>query len=311
MSKPKKVKTQDYSALARQDAATAMKNWQTNVQTARPNQVGPQGTRNWAKDAQGNWTETVAMTPDRQNLYDTTNQKAQQQLEGYDTSQVDLSKAPGMPTVGGYNQQAIDTVRALQAPDLERRANADRARRTAMGLGEATGQAWNSGEQNLNDAASRADMQAILAGINQGNTEFGQGMQLHTTGTGDILNQQTANNQKVGGMMGQSNNFTMPTFKDAPTPGMPGAVNPNTVEGAMKMDQIKAQNAAAQSKWKDQLLGTAGTIAGSFFGPAGAMIGGKLASGIGGMMGGGGGGGGGDSLWMPTGGGGGYTAPEW
>jgi len=290
MSKPKKVKTQNYSALARQDAATAMQNWNTNVQAARSDQTGPEGKRDWEKDANGNWSEAITMAPERQAIWDTLQRKTGEQLGGLDTSQVDFGGAPAMPTVGGYNQQAMDTVRALQAPDLERRANADRARRTAMGLGEGSGTAWNSGEQNLNDAASRADMQAILAGINQGNTEFGQGMQAHTQGVSDITGQRTLNANLAGGMMGLGNGFRLPTFKDAPTPGMPDSVNPNTVQSAQLMDKIKAQNAQAQSAWKDKLLGTAGSIAGSFFGPTGAMIGGKLASGIGGMMGGGGGG---------------------
>ena len=191
MKSAKTPKAPDYTSLANQQAGLAKQNWQENLAAARPNQVGPEGTNTWEKDANGNWLNTVAMNEDRQNLYDTTNQKAQEQMADFDTGQVDLSGAPAMPTGGGYNQQVIDTVRALQQPGLERDANAARARATAMGIplqGSSAGTALeNQIGQNLNDA----DLKSILAGINQGNTEFGQGMQLHTTGTGDILNQQT------------------------------------------------------------------------------------------------------------------------
>jgi len=290
MSKPKKTKAPDYTALANQQAGIAKQNWKDQTVAMRPDQVGPEGKRDWTQDAQGNWSEAITMAPERQAIWDTLQKKTGEQLGGLDTSQADFSGAPAMPTVGGYNQQAIDTVRALQAPDLERRANADRARRTAMGLGEATGTAWNTGEQNLNDAASRADMQAILTGINQGNTEFGQGMDLHKTGVSDITGQRTLNANLAGGMMGLGNNFRLPTFANAPTPGMPGQATPDIMDAANQQYHVKLAQNNAQSAWKDKLLGTAGSIAGSFFGPTGAMLGGKLASGIGGMMGGGGGG---------------------
>jgi hypothetical protein len=288
MSKPKKTKAPDYTALANQQAALAKQNWKDQTVAMRPDQTGPEGSRTWEQDPQGNWSEAISMAPERQAIWDTLQRKTGEQLGGLDTSQVDFSGAPDMPTVGGYNEQAMNTVRALQAPDLERRANADRARRTAMGLGEASGTAWNTGEQNLNDAASRADMQAILAGINQGNIQFGQGMDLHKQGISNITGERTLNANLAGGMMGLGNNFRLPTFANAPTPGMPGAATPDLMGSAEQQYQAKLAQNNASSAWKDKLLGTAGSIAGSFFGPAGAMIGGKLASGLGGMMGGGG-----------------------
>jgi len=115
---------------------------------------------------------------------------------------------------------------------------------------------------------------------------FGQGMDLHRTGVSDILNQNTANLQKMGGMMGQSNSFRMPTFGPAPTPGMPGAATPD-LSGAADASYKAAldkYNAKAGSGLAGQLLPIAGSVAGSFFGPMGSAIGGQLGKGIGGMM---------------------------
>lgn len=304
MSKPKKVKAPNYTALANQQAALAKQNWKDQTVAMRPDQFGPEGTRDWTQDEKGNWTESISMAPERQAIWDTLQQKTGEQLAGLDTSQVDFGGAPAMPEVGGYNEQAMNTVRALQAPDLARRRAAKEAQLAAMGVGTGTGAAWNAEQQNINDVESRADMQAILAGINQGNIQFGQGMDRHKTGVSDIVGQRTLNANLVGGMLGQGNNFRLPQFSNAPTPGMPGSATPDIMGAAQQQYQAKLANANAQSAWKDKLLGTAGSIAGSFFGPAGSAIGGQ----IGGMMGSGGGGGYNDSLWMPSTG---YTAPNW
>jgi len=268
MKSAKTPKAPDYTSLANQQAATAKQNWQENLAAARPNQVGPEGTNTWAKDANGNWLNTVAMTPERQQLYDTTNQKAQEQMSGFDTSQVDLSGAPAMPTVGGHNQQVIDTMRALQRPELDRTANAARARAIAKGIPMEGSSAGTNIENQIGQNMNDADLKAILAGVNQGNTEFGQGMALHTTGTGDILNQNTANLQKVGGMMGQSNSFRMPTFGAAPTPGMPGGATPDLMNAGKAsydaaVNKANAQNAS--DPW-NQIVGIGTQLAGAYLG---------------------------------------------
>ena len=240
-------KAPDYAALANQQAAQAKQDWQDSVVASRPNQVGPMGSRTWTTDASGRPAETVSMTPDRQGIYDTLNKNAGAFVGGMNTGQVNLSGAPGMPTVGGYNQQAIDTIRALQAPQLEQQRAAKEAQLAAMGLGTGSGSAWNTEQQNIGDRENRAGMEAILAGINQGNTEFGQGMALHTTGTGDILNQNAANLQKMQGLTGAANQFQMPQFSNAPTPGMPGTVTPNLLGAASQQYQAGVNRANSQT----------------------------------------------------------------
>jgi len=271
MKKAKTPKAPDYASLANQQAATAKQNWQENVAMARPDQTGPEGSLDWSKDpTSGEWSQSVSLAPERQEIWDTLQGKTQEQLAGYDTNQVDLSGAPAMPEVGGYDQRSIDTIRALQAPDIQRREAADRQRRSAMGLSGGE-RITETSERNLADASSRADMQAILAGIQQGNTAFGQGMQRHQTGTGDIINQQTANNQKLGGLMGQGNNFRLPQFAGVATPGMTNAVNPDLMGAAgQSYDAAVAEaNAKNASDPWNQIVGIGTQLAGAYLGAPG------------------------------------------
>ena len=268
MKKAKTPKAPDYTALANQQAAIAKQNWKDQTVAMRPDQTGPEGTRVWEQDPQGNWSETITMTPERQQIWDTLQGKTQEQLAGYNTGQISLAGAPAMPTVGGYNEQAINTIRALQAPDLARRRAAKEAQLAAMGIGTGTGQAWNTEQQNIGDAESRADLEAILAGINQGNTEFGQAMDLHQTGTQDILAQEQANQAKMAGMMGQSNTFRLPEFANAPTPGMPGEATPDLLNAANASYQAAVDRAnakAAGNPW-NQIIGIGSSLAGSYLG---------------------------------------------
>jgi len=268
MKSAKTPKAPNYAALANQQAGLAKENWTTNLRAARPNQYGPEGTNTWSQNPAGDWTNTMALSQPRQELYDLTNQKAQEQLEGFDTRQVDLSGARQAPEVGQYNQQATDLYNQLAAPELRERMNADRARRTAMGLGEGSGQAWDSGERNLNDALSRSGMMGAQAGIQQGNVMFGQGRELNRDSVQDIFNTNTANLQKVGGMMGQSNSFRMPTFGPAPTPGMPGGATPDLMNaGKASYDAAvaKANAQNASDPW-NQIVGIGTQLAGAYLG---------------------------------------------
>lgn len=101
---------------------------------------------------------------------------------------VDYSKLGDMPQIGGYNQQVIDSLRGLQNPGLQRAEEANRARMAAMGMGTGTGRANQTQEEIMGQTRNDADLKAILAGIQQGNTEFGQGMQQYQQGQGQLEN---------------------------------------------------------------------------------------------------------------------------
>lgn len=273
MKKAKTPEAPNYTAIANQQAALAKENWRDELQASRANQVGPEGTLNWTKDANGNWTQTVSMAPERQETWDTLQGKIQDQLRGYNTNQVDISGAPAMPTIGGYNQQVIDTMRALQAPTLERARAAKEAKLAAMGIGTGSGSAWNTEQGNLYDAENRADLEAILAGYGQGNTEFEQGMGLHQQGVSDILSQEQANQAKMSGLMGLGDSFRLPTFENYATPSMSGAATPdllNASQAGYKAAVDKANAASASNPW-NQLVGI-GTTLGAAYLTGGASL---------------------------------------
>ena len=284
----KQVPLPDINATSAADFAARQKSSDSALMANRSDQKNPYGSIDWSRDpVSGEWTQTEAYNPGQQALYDTelTNKGTMGKLAGGLLGEMDLynRNAPVMPTVGGYNQQATDTIRALQAPDLERRANADRARRTAMGIGEASGTAWNTGEQNLNDAASRADLMAIQGGLAQGNVEFGQGITARNTYTGE----QNKMLQNAGGMM---TGAAPEDLKFGSYAQQAPVTAPNTTENAMAMWKMKqdAANAKAAAS-KGGMMGGLGTLAGGaigafYGGPAGAQAGASIGGAAGGLF---------------------------
>ena len=281
----KRIPLPDINATSAADFAARQKSSDSALMANRADQKNPYGSIDWSRDpVSGEWTQTEAYNPGQQALYDTelTNKGTMGKMAGGLLGEMDLynRNAPAMPTVGGYNEQAMNTIRALQAPDLERRANADRARRTAMGLGEASGTAWNTGEQNLNDAASRADLMAIQGGLAQGNTEFGQGITARNTYTGE-QNQMLKN---VGGMMTDA---APEDLKFGSYAQQAPVTAPNTTENAMAMwkmqqDAANAKAAASKGGMMSGLGSVAGGIGAGFYSgwnpaamQAGASIGGS------------------------------------
>lgn len=220
--KSKTPPTPDYSAIAGQQQKLGQQAWGANLQANRVSQNNPMGSTSWEQDpTTGKWTQNTSFNAPQQKIFE--QQQANQQqiadlssglIGNVGSNKIDFSGAPKMPEVGGYNQQVIDTINKLNAPGLQQARAAKEAQLAAMGLGTASGQAWNNEQRNLSDAEDRARMQATLAGIQQGNTAFGQGMQLHQQGIEDITGQEKANMQKMAGLMGVGQQMGIPQFND-------------------------------------------------------------------------------------------------
>lgn len=273
----KKTKTPEapnYSALASQQAEMANKNWQTQLQANRPNQSNQFGTSTWEQDpTTGQWSQSTQLNQPQQDIFN--QQQANQQqianmgggmLGGFDTSQIDLSKAPGMGTVGGFNQQATDLYNQLAAPQLQRQRAAKEAQMAAMGMSLGSGQAYNTQQELLNDSANRSAMMAAQAGIQQGNTMFGQQNQLHQQGVQDILSQRQANLGQLSGLMGLGQQMGVPQFENftgagqLTTPDLMGAAQ--NQYGA-NLDKTNAANADKANTMKT--VGTVASIAAAAF----------------------------------------------
>ena len=276
-----KMPTYDAAAATGAQSAANQEAWQKNLQASRSNQSNPMGSMTWEQDpVTGQWTQNIKFNDQQQSNFN--QQQANQgqlagmmgsALGGYDTSQVDLSGAPAMPTVGGYNEQAIATMRALQAPQLAQQRAAQDAKLAAMGLNTGSGQAWMNAQRAIGTNENNADMQAILAGIQQGNTEFGQGMQAHNAGVQDILNQKQANLGQLSGLMGLTQSLTSPQFSNYTTPQL-GTVN--AMDAYNKQYDSQLAQANAKNASKSGLLGGLAGIAGSFLGPIGTAVGNSI-----------------------------------
>jgi hypothetical protein len=281
---PKVAKLPDLNALSDKSYAMNQAGLAAQTQTNRPNQTNPFSSLTWDKDpTTGEWTQSQSFSPEQQKLYD--QQLGTQGILGQKANSlagnIDMTYggAPGMPTVGGYNQQVIDTINALQQPGLDRARSHKEAQLAAMGVGTGTGQAWNTEQGNLGDTENRARMNAILAGINQGNTQFTQGLQARQQGVQEENNRMDA----IKGMMGLS----------APTTGQFASFNPqqgfvqapdyvsNAIAKTQNQQAINNAKAASSGGLLGGMGGTLGSMAGfALGGPVGGALGGALGGGI-------------------------------
>ena len=286
----KQVPLPDINATSAADFAARQKSSDSALTANRADQKNPYGSIDWSRDpVSGEWTQTETYNPEQQGLLDqrvstqgVLGNKGQQVAEGLDAG---YANAPGMPTAGGANEQALAAIRALQAPDLERRANADRARRTAMGLGEGSGTAWNTGEQNMNDAASRADLQAITNSFGVGRGMFADDITARNTYTGE----QDRALKNVGGMM---TGAAPEDLKFGSYAQQAPVTAPNTTENAMAMWKMRqdAANAKAAAS-KGGMMGGIGTVGGglaagyfSGWNPAAMQAGASIGGAAGGLL---------------------------
>lgn len=248
----------DYSGIAEQQSQQNQAAWNQQNQANRPTQVNNQGTSSWTQDENGNWTQNQFYNPQQAGIYDAQQNNQQgianaagNMLNNFDTSQISLNK--DMPQVGQYNQQATDLFNQLAQPQLDRQRAAKEAQMAAMGLGLGSGRAYDTQQELLNDSENRSGMMGAQAGIQQGNTMFGQGMQLNSQGNQNILNERTANLGQLSGLMGLQQNLSgapnMGGFNAAGAfqgADLMGAANSQYQTGLDATNAQNADNAAKQ-----------------------------------------------------------------
>lgn len=119
----------------------------------RPNQSSDFGNISWVEGDNGIWSQTASLDPATKAMLGTLRGKQGEMIGGLETGfDVDNS--------------VMGAMRGLQAPELQERRDAENARLAAMGLSTGSGSAWETAQRGINDAESRADLQAILAGNN-------------------------------------------------------------------------------------------------------------------------------------------------
>lgn len=266
----KKTKTPEapnYAGLATQQQAANEQAWNKTLQANRPNQTNQFGSLTWEQDpTTGQWTQSTQLNQPQQDIFN--QQQANQQqianmggglLGGFDASQVDLSGAPAMGTVGGFNQQATDIYNQLAQPQLDRQRAAKEAQMAAMGLGMGSGRAYDTQQQLLNESENRSGLMAAQAGIQQGNTMFGQQNQLHQLGVNDILSQKQANLGQLSGLFGLGQAQGVPTFQNFGQAGQLTA--PNISGAAQNQYEADLTKTNAANADKSNTMNTIGTVA--------------------------------------------------
>jgi len=189
-----------------------------------------------------------------------------------------------MGQVGGFNEQAADIYRQRGKASQDEYANSRLANLAARGISDINSGAGTNMMRQLGTKANDFELGALGAGIQQGNTMFGQQNDLHKMGVNDILSQKQANLGQLSGMFGLGQQMGVPQYNSFnqgttyQTPDLMGA--------ASKGYEAQVAQANAKNAGKSNLLGGLMGIAGTALG---GPIGGAIGTGIGGLFGGSGG----------------------
>jgi hypothetical protein len=218
---------------------------------------------------------TQQFSPEQQAIFDEAN-KAKLSLSQLATrgagvagdvvgKNLDLSGLPAAPTSGGVNQRVIDAMMGRANEDYLKKQDELRSTLIAQGLpigSKGYGDQMHLLQRGQNDAAQ----QAVLAGYQQGTTEFGLDTQARRNALGEYLQQrQTPLNEITALMSGSQvqNPFAIPQYAQnaqvAPAP-LFGATQQLGNYNADLYNAQAAQKGAMQSGLFG--LGGAGLMAG-------------------------------------------------
>jgi len=191
----------DFGGLAAQQQAANDDATRRTTWSQRPDQTNAMGSITWNQTPDGRWINNTSLSGAAQGLWDQS-MGGQGNLAGQIGQGLDYSSLGAMPQVGQYNQEVINSWNALQNPGLQKSEDAARARAAAMGLTMGSN-AWNDQERSLGNTRIDAGNKAILAGYQQGNTEYDQALRARQQGAGEIQNKYSAalsGNTNLGGM---------------------------------------------------------------------------------------------------------------
>lgn len=169
-------------------------------------------------------TLTQTFSPEQQALFDESN-KAKLSLSQLATrgagaagevlgKNVDLSGMPAAPTSGGVNQRVIDSMMGRVNEDYGKATDEKNSSLIAAGIRPGS-TAYDNSMQLLQRGKNDASQQAVLAGYQQGNTEFGQDTQARRNAIAEYMAQrQTPLNEVTALMSGSqvSNPFSVPAY---------------------------------------------------------------------------------------------------
>ena len=115
----------------------------------------------------------------------------------------------GVAGPGAYSEAATAAIRGRQAKQLENQRAQTATQLTQQGVVPGS-EAWKNAMDDVNRQQNDADMAAITAGLNQGNIEFGQGLQqgqFANDATGRAFSMDMSANSQNFGQQLQANEF--------------------------------------------------------------------------------------------------------
>lgn len=192
----KQAKAPDYRGAAEEQARSSLENTKYQTQANRPNQYTPWGSSEWSQDAQGEWTQNIALDPAAQAALD-AQQGMQQGRSELANEQIGRSREAlndpfnwgGMPEMGEsvsseYDPRFADTMydrqMSLAEPQMADARESMEVQLRNQGLQpgtEAYDRAMNNLNTNQGEQMSRMRQDSLAMGSQEQNNQFNRDLQ--------------------------------------------------------------------------------------------------------------------------------------
>lgn len=289
MGKQSTPKPPDYTEAAERTAQGNIDQINAQTEANRPDQYTPWGSSTWDKDAQGNWTQNINLTPEQQASLDSQMRIGQQRSDlaesMFGRSQQEFGSPMDWDQFGEYQsnlgtgdearQQAIDEMYEQATSRLDPRMAQSREMQEAQlrnqGLkpgDEAYDYQMARVGENETDAYNQAMYSAIQHGGAEGSRVFGMNKDSAAFGNQVRQAQIAEDMQKRGFSLNEINAIL--SGQQIAMPNMPGFSQAGVAQGAdytgaardqygASMDAFNADQAALNS-----MMGGAGSMASMF-----------------------------------------------
>lgn len=213
----------DFTGAAKEQGAANIDAARVQGRINNPNVYNPYGTQTttWNGDQP---TLTQQFSPEQQAIFDEET-KAKLSLSQLATrgagvagdvigKNLNLAGLPGAPTSGAVNQRVIDSMMGRVNEDYQKATDEKHSALIASGIRPGS-TAYDNAMQLLQRGKNDAAQQAVLAGYQQGATEFGLDTQARRNALAELLTQrQTPLNEITALMSGSQvqNPFSVPAY---------------------------------------------------------------------------------------------------
>lgn len=270
LDSPEPPPAPDYTALAEAEAAGDLELAQYTTEANRPDQYTPWGSSIWTQDPEGNWTQTINLSPTQQQIFDLGQQSdilmSQLGLQGAGQLGNLFQNQFSLDPLGAMNNYQQEYGKVYQAmmdrvnTDIGQDREAMRSQLVAQGIAPGT-EAYNREMQRLDRQLTDARQQAEIQATRQMGERQRQEMARRRQMIAEMLTQrQTPLNEynafRSGTQVGMPQ---LPSFYNQQTVAGPDLLNAGLLTNQYNMDLYNAdvaeRNAIIQGLFS---LGSAG-----------------------------------------------------